>query len=220
MVITVLRQQLITVVSGVSRLNPATGIRQQRIQTDAHEQRQRAVAGREQWQREQWPLDRETLLGIVGIKCIIMFVATENHLTLILSLDRKCTKIITEQNVVLQSTYLHGQNECVVFYLSVFLTGALLKTQKIFWGASRCALRRLARLRGLAVAACGGHACGAGPNFGPVGPPLRMLRSGRSGPLWVPLCSGRSGRGLWACSVGRADRPGLLPSIGTLQAVV
>ena len=50
-----------------------------------------------------------------------------------------------------------------------------------------------------------------GPNFGPVGPPLRMPRPGRSGPLWVPLCSGRSGRGLWACSVGRADRPGLHP---------
>ena len=51
-----------------------------------------------------------------------------------------------------------------------------------------------------------------GPNFGPVGPPLRMLRPGRSGPLWVPLCSGRAGRGLWVCSVGRADRPGLLPT--------
>ena len=90
-----------------------------------------------------------------------------------------------------------------MFYLSVFLTGALLKTQKIFW---------CARLRGLAVAACSGHACGAGPNFGPVGPPLRMLRPGRSGPLWVSLCSGRAGRGLWVCSVGRADRPGLLPN--------
>ena len=33
-----------------------------------------------------------------------------------------------------------------------------------------------------------------------------------SGPLWVPLCSGRAGRGLWGCSVGRADRPGLLPT--------
>ena len=42
-----LRQQLITFVSGVSRLNPLTCIRQQR---DAHEQRQRAVAGREQCQ--------------------------------------------------------------------------------------------------------------------------------------------------------------------------
>ena len=57
-----------------------------------------------------------------------------------------------------------------------------------------------------------------GPNFGPVGPPLRMLRPGRSGPLWVPLCSGRAGRGLWVCSVGRADRPGLLPSQGYGQA--
>ena len=53
-----------------------------------------------------------------------------------------------------------------------------------------------------------------GPNFGPVGPPLRMLRPGRSGPLWVSLCSGRAGRGLWVCSVGRADRPGLLPNPG------
>ena len=91
-------------------------------------------------------------------------------------------------------------------------------TQKISWSASRCALRRLARLRGLAVAACGGHACGAGPNFGPVGPPLRIPRSGRSGPLWVPLCSGRSGRGLWVCSVGRAGRPGLLPKMVTEDA--
>ena len=83
------------------------------------------------------------------LKYIILFFSAKSHLNLILHLARKCTKIITEQNVVLQSTYLHGQNECVVFYLSVFLTGALLKTQKIFWGASRCALRRLARLREL-----------------------------------------------------------------------
>ena len=45
-----------------------------------------------------------------------------------------------------------------------------------------------------------------------------MLRSGRSGPLWVPLCSGRAGRRLWVCSVGRADRPGLLSSHSAIKA--
>ena len=92
MVITVLRQQLTTVVSGVSRLNPATCIRQQR---NAHfwccRGRPRAVA-----KRAVACLSRKYLSKL---KYIVLSFSTKSHLELTLYLARKCTKIITEQKI-------------------------------------------------------------------------------------------------------------------------